>query len=66
MSGRFGPGRGEHLFRLVFSLAGLALLSVAVWYRGVTGLASIEIGIFGGGFLAGSALWSAWHLWKRQ
>lgn len=61
---RFGPSRGEHVLRLVLSLAGLALLVVALLRHGVAGLASAELLLLGGGFLGGSALWSAWRLWR--
>lgn len=67
MAGRFGPTRGEHWFRLLFSLAGLALFGVALTRHGLNNAAAwLEIGIFGGGFLVGSALWSAWNLWKGR
>lgn len=67
MSGRFGPTRGEHWIRLALSLAGLALFGVALWVRDLNGAAAwLEIGIFGGGFLGGSAAWSAWNLWKGR
>lgn len=66
MSDKFGPTRGEHWIRLVISLAGLALLAFALSIHGLRGAAWVEIGLFGGGFLGGSALWSAWKLWKGR
>lgn len=66
MSGKFGPTRGEHVFRLVFSLAILALLVIAIKLHGLRGAASIELGLFGGSFLVGSAVWSAWKLWEGR
>ena len=66
MSGKFGPTRGEHLFRPIFSLAALPLLGLAIWTHGLQGPAMVEIGLFGGGFLIGSAAWSAWNLWKGK
>lgn len=67
MANRYGPTRGEYWFRLVASMAGLALLAVALWRHDLNGPAAwLEIGVFGGGFLGGSALWSAWKLWKGQ
>lgn len=35
MSRKFGPTRGELKFRLAFSLAGLGLLGVALYLRGL-------------------------------
>lgn len=61
---KYGPSRGELIFRLVFSLAGLGLLLVALMTRGIDGLAWLEIGLFAGLFLGGSAVWSAWKLIK--
>lgn len=62
---KYGPSRGEYIFRLIASLAGLALLGVAIAVRGVEGAAWIEIVGIGGGFLGGSAIWSAWQLFRR-
>ena len=62
---RFGPSRGELKFRLVASLAGLAFLIGAYASHGISGIASLGIAIIGGGFFGGSALWSAWKLWKE-
>lgn len=59
---KYGPSRGEYWFRLVASLAGLALLGFAITYRGVSGIAWAEIVGIGGVFLGGSASWSAWKL----
>ena len=60
---KYGPSRGEHLFRLVFSLAGLGFLGVAVALRGLpSGPAFVEIGLLAGGFLGGTAAWSGWNL----
>ncbi len=64
---RFGPTRGEHVFRLCFSLFGLALLIVALVTRGVTiGPALVEVVLIGGLFFGGSALWSARKLLKAK
>jgi hypothetical protein len=35
MANKFGPTRGELIFRSAFSAAGLALLAVALWLRGI-------------------------------
>lgn len=63
---RFGPTRAELRFRLVFSLAGLALLIAAYASRGISGIASLEIAIFGSAFFGGSALWCIWQLRKKD
>ncbi len=64
MAGKYGPSRGELKFRLVFSSVGFVVLVVALLTQGLDGLAWLEVGLFGGLFLGGSALWSAWKLWK--
>jgi hypothetical protein len=61
---KYGPSRGELIFRLVFSLAGLGLLLVALMTQEIDGLAWLEVGLFAGLFLGGSAVWSAWKLIK--
>lgn len=61
---RFGPGRGELRFRLVASLAGLALLGVAAVLR-PAGPAWVEIVALGGAFFGGTAVWSARALLKE-
>lgn len=62
---KFGPSRGELRFRLGVSLAGLAMLAVILTMHGLpSGPALFEVVIFGGGFFAGSGVWSAWRLWK--
>ena len=61
---KYGPDRKEHWFRLVFSLAGLALMAVAVARHGVQGIAWVEIVLFAGAFFGGSALWSGLRLWR--
>ena len=60
----FGPTRGELKFRLIASLAGLAFLVGGFLRTGIFGIASLEIVIIGGAFFGGSAIWSAWTLWK--
>jgi hypothetical protein len=63
---KYGPSRGELIFRLVFSLAGLVFLAVALAIHGVpTGPAFVELGLLAGGFLGGTAVWSAWRLLRR-
>ena len=67
MSKKFGPTRGEHIFRLSAGIAGLALLGVTLAVMGVPqGPALVELFGFGGLFFAGSAAWSGWKLAKRD
>ncbi len=61
---KFGPTRGELKLRLAISLAGSALLIWGYARNGISGIASLEIAIIGAAFFGGSALWSAWKLWK--
>lgn len=63
---RFGPTRGEHKLRLAISLFGLALLVGAYAFNGISGIASLEIGIIGTAFFGGSAIWSARKLWQMK
>lgn len=64
---RFGPTRGELTFRLVVSLAGLALMVFALFYRGIPdGPALVEVVGIAGLFFGGSAIWSAVRLWKTR
>jgi len=62
----FGPTRGELKFRLGFSLIGLCAMVFAVAYRGITGIAAFEIVGIAGAFFGGTAIWSAWKLWKTR
>lgn len=70
MAGKFGPSRGELIFRLVFSAVGFAVLVVALVTQGLDGLAWLEVGLFGGLFgglfLGGSTFWSAWKLMQGE
>lgn len=61
---KYGPSRGELIFRLVVSAAGFVVLVVALVMQGLDGLAWLEVGLIGGLFLGGSAVWSAWKLMK--
>ena len=64
---RFGPSRGELKFRLVVSLGGLALMAVALFWRGLpTGPALVEVVGMAGLFFGGTAIWSARQLWKGE
>ena len=62
---RTGPDRGELWMRFAISLAGLALMIVAVTVRGVGGMAWVEVVAIAGAFFGGSAVWSGWQLMRR-
>jgi hypothetical protein len=56
---KFGPSRGEIRFRLLFSLAGLAMLGAIIAYRGMpTGPAFFEVVGLGLAFFGGTAVWA--------
>ncbi len=59
---RTGPDRGELWLRFAISLAGLALMIVALAVRGVGGMAWVEVVAIAGAFFGGSAVWSGWRL----
>lgn len=60
---RFGPTRGELKFRLGVSVAGLALMVFALFYRGVpTGPAFVEVVGMAGLFFGGTAIWTVRRL----
>lgn len=63
---KFGPSRGEMKLRLAISLGGLALLIGAYATNGISGIASLEIGIIGTAFFGGSAIWSAVQLLRSE
>ncbi|MBU9699161.1 hypothetical protein GU927_015020 [Rhodobacteraceae bacterium HSP-20] len=57
---KYGPTRGEHLFRLIFSLAGLAFIGVLIAVRGVPkGPGLVEVVGIAGVFFAGTVVLSA-------
>ena len=56
---KFGPTRGDLIFRRVFSLAGLALLCVALAYRGLpTSAGGWEAVVIAALFFGGTAVWT--------
>jgi hypothetical protein len=64
---KHGPTRGELKFRLAFSLAGLALMLFALFYRGVpTGPAFVEVVGMAGLFFGGTAIWTVRQLRRRD
>ena len=58
----FGPTRRETLVYLLISLAGLGLLGGVVAFRGVSGIAAIEVVGMSGLFFGGTALWAVLRL----
>lgn len=62
----FGPTRGELIFRLCFSLAGLVLMIAAILYRGISGIAALEIVGIAGAFFGGTAIWTIRQLLKTR
>lgn len=63
---KYGPSRGELKFRLGIGLAGLLLMALALFARGLpTGPAFVELTLFGGLFFGGTIVWSARRLILR-
>jgi len=64
---KFGPTRSELIFRLAVSLAGLALLAVALALRGLPeGPGLIEVVGVAGLFFGGTAVLSARALLRKD
>ncbi len=64
---KYGPTRGELRFRLIFSVAGLALTLVALFAHGVPSApALVEVLGIAGLFFGGTAVWSARRLLRRD
>jgi hypothetical protein len=63
---KFGPSRGEVKVRLAISLGGLVLLIGAYATNGISGIASLEIGIIGTAFFGGSAIWCLHRLTRKD
>lgn len=60
---KYGPTRGEWAFRLAVSVAGLALLGFALWFRGLPeGPGLIEVVGVSLLFFGGTALRALWKL----
>ena len=67
MDNKFGPSRGELLFRMAVGIGGLAFLIYAVSVRGMpSGPALVEVIGIGGVFFGGTIGLSAWRLWKGR
>lgn len=64
MTNKYGPTRGEHRFRLIASLAILAVLVGLTVMRGAPASpGAVEAYAIAGGFALLSAGWSGWKLW---
>lgn len=67
MSNKFGPTKADLKFRLIFSVAGLALMGAAVAYRGVPqGPALVETIGIAGAFFGGTFVWSLRKLIRKD
>jgi hypothetical protein len=63
---KYGPTRGELLFRFCVSLGLIALLGAAFVVQGLPrGLAMVELLLFIGAFAGGTALWALRRLILR-
>lgn len=64
---KFGPTRGELMFRLWVSIAGLGLLVATLFLRGMpTGPAMFEIIGIAGAFFGGTLIWTAHKLMQED
>lgn len=63
---KYGPGKGELQFRLVFSALGLVLLVAALFFRGIPqGAAMFEIVVIASVFFGGTFVWTLKKLLQR-
>lgn len=64
---KYGPTRGDLIFRLVFSLCGLGLLAVVLLLRGLpTGPAGVETIGMAVLFFGGTLIWTALRLVRKN
>lgn len=64
---KYGPTRGEWIFRLVFSLAGLGLIGLLFALRGIpSGPGLVEVVGIAGAFFAGTAVLAVRALLKDR
>lgn len=63
---KFGPSRGEWIFRLVFSIAGMGMIAALIAIRGIPkGPALVEVVGIAGLFFAGTAVMAIRALRRR-
>lgn len=64
---KFAPSRSEIKFRLWVSVAGLALLAIALAFRGIpSGPAMFEVIGIAGAFFGGTLIWSLIKLSRAE
>lgn len=64
---KYGPTRGEHLFRLIFSIFGLGCIGVLFAVQGVPrGPGLVEVVGIAGAFFGGTFILSARALLRRN
>jgi hypothetical protein len=67
MSKRFGPSRGELIFRALVSVFGLAFLALAIYLRGIPeGPGLVEVLGVGLALFGGTLILSIWKLIHRD
>lgn len=67
MAEKFGPSRGELMFRAAISVFGLGFLALAFWLRGLPeGPGLIEVAGVGFAFFGGSFGLSVWKLIRKD
>ncbi|MEM8578440.1 MAG: hypothetical protein AAGF60_11345 [Pseudomonadota bacterium] len=67
MTNKFGPTRKDLMFRLAFSVAGLAFMIGALIYRGLPiGAAGWEAIGISTVFFGGTAAWTLWKLARKD
>ncbi len=67
MTNKHGPTKGDLLFRLGFSMIGLALVAAALILRGLpTGAGGWEAIGLASIFFGGTFVWTVWKLIRRD
>jgi hypothetical protein len=65
---KYGPSKKEYLWRILASVLGFAFMLFAVSYRGLSGMAWIEVFGISVVFFGGTIGWSLWKLitWDKD
>jgi hypothetical protein len=63
---KYGPSRGDHWFRVVASILGLAFMTYGMVLHDTPLWGWLDVGILGGGFLMWLGGSSAWALWRGR